>query len=42
MSYLSNYLYVGVGIVVALCVAAVAMELAGRVWFWLIDRYSTR
>ena len=39
---MNNYLLVLAGIVMVLCVAAVAMELAGRLWWWLIDRYSTR
>jgi len=39
---MTNYLLVGAGIIIALCVAAVAVELAGRLWFWIIDRYTTR
>ena len=42
MNYLSNYLLVGAGIIAALCVAAVLLDLAGRAWYWIIDRYSTR
>jgi len=42
MNYLANYLYVGAGIVAALCVAAVLLDLAGRAWYWFVDRYSTR
>ena len=39
---MNNYLLVLVGIVMVLCVAAVVLEIAGRIWFWFIDRYSTR
>ena len=39
---MSNYLYVGAAIIAALCVAAVVMDIAGRLWFWFIDRYSAR
>ena len=39
---MTNYLLVGAGIIIALCVAAVAIDLAGRAWYWIIDRYSTR
>jgi len=42
MNYLSNYVIVGVLIVAALCVAVVALDLAGRAWYWFVDRYSTR
>ena len=38
---MNNYLLVLAGIVMVLCVAAVVLEIAGRIWFWFVDRYST-
>ena len=39
---MNNYLLILAGIVMVLCVAAVVLEIAGRIWYWLIDRYSAR
>ena len=38
---MNNYLLVLAGIVMVLCVAAVVLEIAGRIWFWFIDRHTT-
>ena len=40
--YAAAYLLVGAAIVAALSVAAVALDLAGRAWYWFVDRHSTR